>query len=198
MSSTNGALSTRVATTQQWREVKAIVCDVDGTLTDGSIDIDDHGVETKRFCVRDGLGIMLGRESGGRIGVITGRRSLALTHRLRELGIESGVQGSKDKVEALTAMCAEWGVTLGDCAFVGDDLPDLAAMRACGLAVAVSGSAPEILAIAHHVTAAHPGNGALREVIECALKAQGRWDAVVARYAGATSTASASVVRAIS
>ncbi len=184
MSSTNGACPTRVATTQQWRQVKAIVCDVDGTLTDGSIAIDDHGVETKQFSARDGLGVAIWRESGGHIGVITGRRSLALTHRLKELGIECGVQGAKDKVGALKEMCAGWGLALAECAFVGDDLPDLAAMRACGLAVAVSGSAPEILAIAHHVTAARPGDGALREVIECALKAQGRWDAVVAKFAG--------------
>ena len=165
-----------------WAGIRAIVCDVDGTLTAGTIAINDCGQETKEFCVRDGLAVSLWRESGGRLGVVTGRQGLALRHRLEELGVDAVVQGSRDKVAALDTFCVRWRMTRGECAFVGDDLPDLAAMLASGLAVAVAGADPEVSKRAAYTTIARPGHGALREVIELALKAQGKWEAVISRF----------------
>ncbi len=170
---------------KSWSGIRAIVCDVDGTLTDGSIAIDDTGAEEKRFCARDGLGIGLWRQSGGLVGVITGRRGLALQHRLRELGIDDALQGESDKARALAALCAHWGIATSDVIFVGDDLPDLAAMATAGVGVAVAGAAREVRERADYVTTALPGHGALREVIECALQSQGRWADVVAKFGAA-------------
>ncbi len=167
-----------------WSRIRAIVCDVDGTLTDGTIALDDRAVETKGFCARDGLGISIWRSQGGKFGIITGRRGLALSYRLREVGCDGVVQGAGEKLAHLKELCEQFGVSLGECAYVGDDLPDLAPVAACGVGVAVAGAVPEVIAAARYVTRARPGAGAIREVIEEALKAQRRWDAVVAKFAG--------------
>ena len=164
----------------KWAEVRAIVMDIDGTLTDGGIFIDDSGVESKRYDVRDGFGIALWHKSGGKTGVVTGRRGLALTHRMRELAITAVEQGASDKVAALDRIVAKLGVTRAQCVFVGDDIPDLAVMGRVGIAVAVADSAPEVIAIAKFVTQARGGHGAIREVVEKILRAQNKWDALIA------------------
>lgn len=164
----------------KWAEVRAIVMDIDGTLTDGGIFIDDSGVESKRYDVRDGFGIALWHKSGGKTGVVTGRRGLALTHRMRELAITAVEQGASDKVAALDRIVAKLGVTRAQCVFVGDDIPDLAVMGRVGIAVAVADSAPEVIAIAKFVTQARGGHGAVREVVEKILRAQNKWDALIA------------------
>lgn len=165
-----------------WFDIGALVMDVDGTLTDGGIYLDDAGEELKRYDVRDGLGISMWHRSGGKIAVITGRKGLALTHRMRELHIDIVEQGATDKVAALNRVAARLGVTAAQCAFVGDDIPDLAVMREVGVAVAVADSAPEILAIAQITTVAKGGHGAVRELVEMILRKQGKWDALVAAY----------------
>ncbi len=163
-----------------WSAVRAIVMDIDGTLTDGGIFINDSGEESKRYDVRDGFGIALWHKAGGRTGVVTGRRGLALTHRMRELSITAVEQGASDKVAALDRILAGWNISRGQCVFVGDDIPDLAVMRSGVIAVAVADAAPEVRAAAHGVTTAPGGHGALREVVEEILRAQKKWDALIA------------------
>lgn len=165
-----------------WSAVKAIIMDADGTITDGGIYIDDRGCEFKRFDVRDGLGISLWHLAGGKTGVITGRRGLSLAHRLRELRIHAVEQGASDKVAAFGRITAQLGVAPGECAFVGDDLPDLCVMKRAGVPVAVAGSPSEVAAVAMHTTRAHGGHGAVRELIETILRAQGRWEQVVSQW----------------
>jgi len=161
------------------RRVRALVLDVDGTLTDGSILIDDLGHETKRFDVRDGLGLALWRRAGLSVAVVTGRRGLALEHRLRELKIAVVLHSVTDKARGLADAAAQLGVPVESCAFMGDDLPDLAAMRLAAVACAPADAAAEVCAAAHVVTRARGGFGAVREFIEMMLKAQGKWDALV-------------------
>ncbi len=164
-----------------WSAVRAIVMDIDGTLTDGQILINDAGEESKRYDVRDGCGIALWHLSGGKTAVITGRRGLALTHRMRELAITAVEQGASDKVAALDRITARLGVTRAQCIFVGDDIPDLAVMRCVGIAVAVNDAAPEVRACAHCVTNARGGAGAVRELVEKVLRAQNKWDELLSR-----------------
>ena len=170
----------KMARLPNWPEIRAIVMDVDGTLTDGGIYLDDHGNEFKRYDVRDGFGIELWHRAGGKTGVITGRRGLALTHRMRELRIGAVEQGVSNKIVALDRIVEVLGVTRAQCVFVGDDLPDLAVMRVAGIAVAIAGAPVEVREVAAVTTTARGGHGAVREVIEAILRAQGKWDGLVA------------------
>ena len=173
------------------RRVRALVLDVDGTLTDGSILIDDLGHETKRFDVRDGLGLELLRRAGYSAAVVTGRRGLALDHRLRELKITVALQSVMDKARGFADAAAQLSVPMQSCAFMGDDLPDLAAMQCAAVACAPADAAAEVCAAAHVVTRARGGFGAVREFIETVLKAQGKWGAIVDGLAAERSTQSA-------
>ena len=171
-----------------WFDIRAIVMDVDGTLTDGGIYLDDAGEEFKRYDARDGLGIAMWHRSSGKTAVITGRKGLALTHRMRELRIENVEQGATDKVAALNRIVLRLGVTAAQCAFVGDGIPDLAVMREVGVAVAVADASCEILAVAKITTVAKGGHGAIRELVEIILRGQGKWDALVAAYSADSPT----------
>jgi 3-deoxy-D-manno-octulosonate 8-phosphate phosphatase (KDO 8-P phosphatase) len=162
--------------------IRLLCLDVDGVLTDGSVLIDDAGVETKRFFVRDGTAIRMWQRSGGLIAIITGRRGEALRHRARELGIEHLLEGVDRKGEAFDALLASLGVDAEEAAMVGDDLPDLPILERCGYPVAVRDAAAEIIDAACHVTTATGGRGAVREVVEMLLKARGDWDSSVERY----------------
>jgi YrbI family 3-deoxy-D-manno-octulosonate 8-phosphate phosphatase len=162
--------------------VRVLCLDVDGVLTDGSVALDDLGHETKRFNVKDGLGITVWRRMGGAVALVTGRSGLALRHRLEELGVRSLHAGVADKAAALAEVAREAGCEPAEVAFVGDDLPDLAAMRRCGYPVAVHDAAPEVRAAAAYVTAARGGHGAVREVVEHLLRSQDRWNDALAMF----------------
>lgn len=162
--------------------IKMIIFDVDGVLTDGTILIDDHGVETKRFHVRDGMAIRMAQQMGLKVAALTSRTTRAVSLRLGELGVDPVLQGATDKAVGLETICRETGVLPEQCAYVGDDLLDLPALLRCGLPVAVADAVEEVKAEAKHVTAAPGGHGAAREVIEHILKAQGRWDEMLKRY----------------
>lgn len=164
------------------RSIRLLCLDVDGVLTDGGIHIDDHGVETKRFHVRDGAGLRMWRHLGGEVAIITARRSGSLRHRLGELGIRHVVQGSKDKGEALATIAAELRLEPEQCAMIGDDLADLSALRLCGYPMAVFDAAVEVKELARFVTVRPGGLGAVREAIEHLIKGQGRWDEAVAMW----------------
>ncbi len=164
--------------------VELLVLDVDGVLTAGRIVYSDRGEEIKAFHVRDGSGLKIWTSLGKRAAIISGRRSPAVQRRAAELGVTPVHQGVEDKAAALAAVLAELGLTADRACCVGDDLPDVPLLRRCGLAVAVADACPEAREDAHFVTAAPGGRGAVREVIERVLRAQGRWQAVVARYRG--------------
>jgi 3-deoxy-D-manno-octulosonate 8-phosphate phosphatase (KDO 8-P phosphatase) len=159
--------------------IKVLVLDVDGVLTDGGIIYNDRGAETKVFNVKDGLGIRLLMESGIRVCIVTGRRSEALLHRCRNLGISDIFDGVGDKAAVLNEIIEKTGVELEQVAAVGDDLPDLPLMRRVGVAVAVADAVEPVRRAAHMVTEADGGNGAVREVCEAILKAQKRWDPIL-------------------
>jgi 3-deoxy-D-manno-octulosonate 8-phosphate phosphatase (KDO 8-P phosphatase) len=164
--------------------IELLVLDVDGVLTDGAIIVDANGVETKQFHVRDGAAIAYWRRLGKRVAIISGRTCRAVDHRAAELGIDRVYQGRLDKRNVLEEILALESLTAPQACFVGDDLADLPPMQTAGLAVAVADAVPEVRAAAHYVTRTAGGHGAVREVVEWILKAQGQWTAVLQRYQG--------------
>ncbi len=163
--------------------VQLIAFDVDGVLTDGVVVYTEDGGEAKHFHIRDGLGIVAAQRAGLRVAVITSRQSALVARRMGELGVGEVVQGCRDKAAEVGALAERVGVPLGAVAYVGDDLVDLGAMRRVGYPIAVADAAAEVRAVAAWVTTLPGGRGAGREAVEHVLKAQGRWDAVVAGYA---------------
>ncbi|MBW1722494.1 MAG: HAD-IIIA family hydrolase [Deltaproteobacteria bacterium] len=162
--------------------VRLLVLDVDGVLTDGRIVLDDRGVETKYFHVRDGQGLKLLQDSGIQVVLITGRRSEVVGHRARELGIDEVHQGVGDKVALLLQIIRRKGIEKEEVCVVGDDLPDLPMFQVAGMSVAVSDAAPELREHATMVTKNRGGRGAVREVCELILKAQGKWTSSLSAY----------------
>lgn len=162
--------------------IKLIIFDVDGVLTDGAIIVNDQGVESKHFHVRDGFAIRAAMSVGLKIGVLTGRSSRCVNLRMTEIGVDLLLQGAKDKAVGLETLCQRAGVDLEETAYVGDDLVDLPAMLRCGYPIAVADAVAEVRDEASYVTAAPGGRAAAREVIEHILKAQGRWDEVLEQY----------------
>lgn len=152
--------------------IQLLCLDVDGVLTDGGLYIDDHGVETKRFHVRDGAGLRMWMRVGGHVALITGRRGMAVRHRADELGIRHVLQGSIDKLADFRSLLDHLGLKASQAAMVGDDLPDLPIMRMCGYPIAVSDADPEVRATARFVTVRPGGQGAVREAIEHLLLAR--------------------------
>jgi 3-deoxy-D-manno-octulosonate 8-phosphate phosphatase (KDO 8-P phosphatase) len=167
---------------QRCARIEMLVLDVDGVLTDGRIIYTDAGEEMKAFHVRDGSGLKLWTSQGKKAGIITGRRSSIVERRAKELGITAVIQGADDKKAALDEMLKSLGLTPDQVCAIGDDIVDLAVLRACGLAVAVADACVEAKDDADYVTQARGGRGAVREVIELILRAQGIWPEVVARY----------------
>jgi len=157
-------------------EIRLLCMDVDGVLTDGSILLNDLGHETKRFHVRDGTGLGIWRRLGGEAAIITGRTGMALRHRATELGITLIYDGSADKRADFGSLLQRLDIPASHAAMIGDDLADLPVMKVAGYAIAVADAAAEIRAIAHHVTKAPGGAGAVREAVEHLLKAQDRWN----------------------
>ena len=160
--------------------IRLLCLDVDGVLTDGRIMLDADGREIKTFHVQDGMGIRLWQEAGHAVAIITSRTSEAVARRAAELGIEHVHQGCRDKLDALQAVFEATGHTPDETAAVGDDLPDLPMLNAVAMPVAVQNAVAELQAVASHTTTRAGGHGAVRELIEDLLRAQGRWDDLVA------------------
>ncbi len=156
--------------------------DVDGVLTDGKAFCAGNGFEGVFFNVHDGTGITYLHRSGLRTAVITGREVGAVRERAQTLGIAEVITGAKVKLEAYEALRERAGLHDDEIAYVGDDLPDIPVMRRVGLAVAVPNAAPEVLEIADLVTHRAGGEGAVRELAEFILKAQGKWKDILGRY----------------
>ncbi len=150
------------------KPISVLFLDVDGVLAEGGLWFGTDGVELKRFAARDGMGAFLARRAELTLKIVTFRSSEAVERRAGELGMEAR-QGAKDKLAAVREMCASAGVGLDAVAFMGDDLVDLPAMREVGLAVAPADAASQARRLAHVVTAARGGHGAVREAIEVIL-----------------------------
>jgi 3-deoxy-D-manno-octulosonate 8-phosphate phosphatase (KDO 8-P phosphatase) len=155
------------------RRVRLLTCDVDGVLTDGRIYVDDDGRETKAFSALDGLGIGLLLRAGIAVAWITGSSAPAVTHRARRLNVTHVVLNAADKRTPWEALRAELGFSAEECAHMGDDLPDLAIFDACGFAVTVPHAPAAVRARAHRITARDGGAGAVRELADLILVAQG-------------------------
>ncbi len=162
--------------------IKLLLMDCDGVLTDGRVWLLESGEEQKSFNTRDGLGIHLLHRAGLKSGIISGRKSSGVSRRAGELGIEFVTQGDPNKTGAFEDLMRLARVDESEVAFIGDDLTDIPLLQRSELAVAVADAAAEARAVAHYVTQAEGGSGAVREVIELILKAQGRWSDLVDQY----------------
>ncbi len=164
------------------RAIRLLILDVDGVLTDGRLYYGNDGEELKAFSTQDGAAIKMLAATGIAIAIITGRRSALVERRARELGITHLHQGADEKTAALDALAAGTGIERVNMAHVGDDLPDLALFNRVGVAFTVPGAHPEVIARAQYVTQAQPGAGAVREVCNLIMVAQGTWAAALQRF----------------
>lgn len=170
---------------QRARGIRALALDVDGVLTDASLHYGRGGEALKTFSARDGFGIKAAQLEGIAIAVLSGRVAPPLKARLADLGIPARlvIQGSLDKGRDIATLARRLDLTLAELAFLGDDIPDLPALALVGLAVCPADAAAEVRARCHLVTRAKGGRGAVREAVEVILAAQGRWEALVQRWA---------------
>ena len=164
------------------KNIKLVIFDVDGVLTDGSIVIGDDGEEYKAFHSRDGHGMKLLQYTGVEIGIITGRTSRVVEHRMQSLGINYVYQGQRVKLPAFEEMIAHLKLKPEQCAYVGDDWVDLAIMSRVGLAVAVQDAHPVVKKHAHWITPSGGGKGAAREVCELIMEGQGTLQEQIERH----------------
>lgn len=162
--------------------IRLAAFDVDGVLTNGQLFLGPQGEEYKVFNVRDGQGLVMLRQSGMAIAIITGRRSAVVAARMAELGIEYVYQGQQDKLAALTELEAKLGIGAEAVCYAGDDLPDIPVLRRVGLPIAVADAHPACVAAARYRTQADGGAGAVREICELLMTAGGTLAAQNARY----------------
>src|SRR3990167_5433217 len=163
------------------KDIKLVILDVDGVMTDGRIVIDDNGVESRNFDIKDGMGVVVMMMSGVEVAIITSKKSVAVRHRAEELKIKRFHEGIKKKTEPYEEMLKEMGITDAQVAYVGDDLVDLSMMKRVGFPVAVADAVDEVREAAVYITNARGGYGAVREVAELILKTQGKWDKILSK-----------------
>lgn len=164
------------------KKIKCIVFDVDGVMTDGSLGIDDEGQEFKNFNSLDGLGMKLLKASGVQLAIITGRTSNVVKTRAESTGVAHFYQGVEDKLAAFNDLMSKMKMQADEMAFMGDDVVDAPAMIRCGLAITVPSGHRLIKPHAHYITTASAGRGAVREVCELIMQAQGTLEAQLAPF----------------
>jgi 3-deoxy-D-manno-octulosonate 8-phosphate phosphatase (KDO 8-P phosphatase) len=162
--------------------IELLVTDVDGVLTDGLIAINDQGSETKHFSVRDGMAYTLWHRAGKKSAILSGRCTAAVERRAAELKIAHVLQGHEHKAAPLRSLIERLSLIPHQVCFVGDDLADLPALKISGFAACPADAVAEVRDAAHFVTSAFGGRGAVREVVELILKAQGRWNSLVSGF----------------
>jgi YrbI family 3-deoxy-D-manno-octulosonate 8-phosphate phosphatase len=165
-------------------KIELILSDVDGVMTDGGIYVEDSGQQIIKFHIRDGMGVRLWREAGKRFGIVTGRKLEAVKKRAADLWMDIVQLGIDDKLPEVDRLAAELKITREQVCFIGDDLLDLAAIRAVGFGVAVADAPEDVRKAAKYTTSVRGGQGAAREVVELILKNTGRWADVLKRYGG--------------
>lgn len=164
--------------------IKLVAFDIDGVMTDGRLYYTDFGNEIKAFNVKDGIALNWLRATGVDVAIITGRTSELVKKRASDLKIDKLIQGREDKVVALKEMIAPLGITPDQVAYMGDDLPDLGAIRFAGIGVAVADALPLVRQHADLTMTRAGGDGAVREFCEWLMNAQGTWDRIVEGYLG--------------
>ena len=162
--------------------IRLLLLDVDGVLTDGSITYSDSGEQIKSFNTQDGLGLKLLMNSDIRVGIVTGRSSKALLHRCDNLGINLIFDDVKDKSAVLDTILSQTKISAEEIAFVGDDLIDIPIMKRVGIAICVPDAPYEVKQCAHIVTNRKGGHGAVREICESILKTQGLWEKIIKQF----------------
>lgn len=167
---------------ERLRNIRLLLLDVDGVMTDGRIIFDSNGIESKFFNVKDGHGIKMVQRAGIEVGIISGRESQVVTNRAAELGISLVYQKSLDKLAPYQAILTQTGLSDSQVAYMGDDIIDLPLLRRVGVAAAPADAVPDVLPHVHFVAKNRGGWGAVREVCDLLLKEQGRWDEITARY----------------
>ncbi len=164
--------------------IKALVLDVDGVMTNGSIIQDHEGRESKVFNAHDGLGLYLARVNGLIIGLITGRKTTVVEKRAKELKVKYLAMGAIDKIPHYEEFKEKFDLKDEEIAYVGDDILDIPVMLKCGLPISPENGRDEVKAVAEYTTQASGGNGAVREVIELIFKNQEKWDKVIGEFYG--------------
>ncbi|MCP3670256.1 MAG: 3-deoxy-manno-octulosonate-8-phosphatase KdsC [Gammaproteobacteria bacterium] len=168
--------------TQQAKQIRLVIFDVDGVLTDGGLIMGDDGQEYKTFNAKDGHGMKMLQASGVEIGIISARNCRVVSLRMENLGIKHVYQGQQNKLKAFADLLKKLKLEPSQIAYVGDDLLDLCIMRKVGLAIAVQDASPEVVAEADWQTTANGGKGAAREICEMIMQAQGSFHDILARY----------------
>ena len=168
--------------TARARQIRLLVMDVDGVLTDGRMVLSDKGDELKMFHTHDGIGLALAHRAGLKTVMVTGETSPIAKARGEKLGVDRVLLGVRRKGDALVALLDELGLTADEATYIGDDLLDVPALQRAGLAVAVADAVPDVKAVAHVVTKAPGGRGAVRECVELILRAQRVWRSTVEAY----------------
>lgn len=164
------------------RQIRLLVCDVDGVLTDGRLIIGDDGQEYKAFHSRDGHGLRMLADSGVTLAILTGRKSNVVTRRAQDLGIPYVIQGRRDKAAAFDDLLKTVGMKAHETAYIGDDVLDLPVMRRCIVGFAVANAHPLVQKEAGWVSTHDGGQGAVREICELIMRCQGTWSALMDQY----------------
>ena len=162
--------------------IRLLLFDVDGVLTDGRVIVHADGNESKAFAIRDGIAMVWAQRSGIRVGLLSARTSATTPHRAAQLGVTLIHQGVRNKLEAYERILSDEGFADDEVAYMGDDVVDLAVLARVGLSTAPADAVPEVRARVDWVSQAPGGAGAARDLIEAVLRAQGKWDAIVATY----------------
>jgi 3-deoxy-D-manno-octulosonate 8-phosphate phosphatase (KDO 8-P phosphatase) len=163
--------------------IRLLLLDVDGVLTDGHLAFTGDGEAGQVFHIHDGLGLQLARSAGLLVGLLSGRASASVARRARDLGLDHVVLGRPEKGSAFTELLDALNLSADEVAYVGDDLPDLAVLRRCGIGYCPADAVAEVRATAHVVLCRNGGRGAVREVVEHLLTSRGQWAAVLDRFA---------------
>ncbi|KTD27820.1 MULTISPECIES: KdsC family phosphatase [Legionella] len=164
------------------KNIKCLICDVDGVLTDGLLYIDNFGNELKTFYVQDGMGLKFLMAAGIQVAVITTSQNAVIDHRMKQLGIQHYFKGQVDKNDAFNQLKLRLGLKNEEFAYIGDDLPDLAIIRQVGLGVAVANAVDQVKEFAVWQTEQAGGRGAVREVCDLILNAKQVYEMALARY----------------
>jgi 3-deoxy-D-manno-octulosonate 8-phosphate phosphatase (KDO 8-P phosphatase) len=161
--------------------IKLLLFDVDGVLTDGKVIVHSDGSESKSFAIRDGIAVVWAQRAGLRVGFLSARTSPTTPHRAAQIGVTLVYQGVRSKIETYEKILATEHVADQEIAYMGDDIVDLAVLRRVGFSAAPADAVAEVKALVDWVSKEDGGQGAAREMIETILRAQGRWDEIVAR-----------------
>lgn len=167
---------------QKMAGIKLLLLDVDGILTDGRIIYDNQGNELKAFDVKDGHGLKMVQRAGIKTGIITGRKSEVVKCRAQELGFDILYQGALNKLEPYLEILKEHGLTNEQVAYVGDDVVDLPVLRRVGFSATVADAVDDVLPLVDYVTKRSGGRGAVREICDMLIRANGQWDTLTSRY----------------